>query len=81
MIVNNFMKWNIYNIFFFFLVDAFLHQIHTATNKLRERSTKVADIMENDVAGSLEAIKNFYLFDYEEAISRPWVKYCLLVSV
>jgi hypothetical protein len=37
--------------------------------------------MENDVAGSLEAIKNFYLFDYEEAISRPWVKYCLIVSV
>ena len=30
--------------------------------------------MENDVGGSLEAIRNFYLFDYEEAISRPWVR-------
>ncbi|XP_052089132.1 uncharacterized protein LOC127725852 isoform X10 [Mytilus californianus] len=60
------LAWNSMNI------DAFLHQIHSATNRLKERSTKVQDIMENDVAGSLEAIKNFYLFDYEEAITRPW---------
>lgn len=54
-------------------VDAFLHQIHSATQKLKGMQEKVHQIMEEDIYGSLDTIQNFYLFDYEEAISRSWV--------
>ncbi|KAJ8314952.1 hypothetical protein KUTeg_007102 [Tegillarca granosa] len=62
----NTLAWNSMNI------DAFLHQIHSATSKLKNMQQKVEDIMKNKVFGTLEKISNFYLFDYDEAFSRSW---------
>ncbi|OWF37572.1 Dynein heavy chain 5, axonemal [Mizuhopecten yessoensis] len=60
------LAWNSMNI------DAFLHQIHSATQKLKGMQQKVHQIMEQDIYDKLDSIRNFYLFDYEEAISRSW---------
>ena len=54
-------------------LDAFLHQIHTATQKLKAMEARVAEIMEKQVFSTLDDISNFYLFDIDEAFARTWV--------
>lgn len=67
----------------FFFLDAFLHQIHTATQKLKAMEARVAEIMEKQVFSTLDDISNFYLFDIDEAFARTWVRALLssLVSL
>ncbi|XP_053397319.1 dynein axonemal heavy chain 5-like isoform X6 [Mercenaria mercenaria] len=62
----NTLAWNSMNI------DAFLHQIHSATTKLKNMQKQVNDVMENKVFKTLDTITNFYLFDHELAFSRAW---------
>ena len=73
-------------------LDAFLHQIHTATQKLKAMEARVAEIMEKQVFSTLDDISNFYLFDIDEAFARTWVRasfssllacflYCMYPSV
>ena len=57
-----------------FFLDAFLHQIHTATQKLKAMEARVAEIMEKQVFSTLDDISNFYLFDIDEAFARTWVR-------
>ena len=56
------------------ILDAFLHQIHTATQKLKAMEARVAEIMEKQVFSTLDDISNFYLFDIDEAFARTWVR-------
>lgn len=56
-----------------FIIDAFLHQIHSATQKLKTMEARVAEIMEKQVFSTLDDISNFYLFDIDEAFARTWV--------
>ncbi|XP_060567478.1 dynein axonemal heavy chain 5-like [Ruditapes philippinarum] len=60
------LAWNSMNI------DAFLHQIHSATTKLKNMQKQVNDVMEQKVFSTLDTITNFYLFDHELAFSRAW---------
>ncbi|XP_052708586.1 uncharacterized protein LOC128183562 isoform X10 [Crassostrea angulata] len=60
------LAWNSMNI------DAFLHQIHSATQKLKTMEARVAEIMEKQVFSTLDDISNFYLFDIDEAFARTW---------
>ncbi|XP_052242570.1 uncharacterized protein LOC127852659 [Dreissena polymorpha] len=62
----NTLAWNSMNI------DAFLHQIHSATSRLKTMQKQVNDVMENKVFKTLDNISNFYLFDQELAFSRSW---------
>ncbi|KAL4232681.1 hypothetical protein ACF0H5_007369 [Mactra antiquata] len=62
----NTLAWNSMNI------DAFLHQIHSATTKLKNMQKHVEDVMENKVFKTLDTITNFYLFDQELAFSKSW---------
>lgn len=57
-----------------FIIDAFLHQIHSATQKLKTMEARVAEIMEKQVFSTLDDISNFYLFDIDEAFARTWVR-------
>ena len=54
--------------------DAFLHQVHTATEKLKNLSQLVNNVMENKVIGMINTIENFCLFDPDLAFSRTWVR-------
>ncbi|KAL5009692.1 hypothetical protein ScPMuIL_011997 [Solemya velum] len=60
------LAWNSMNI------DAFLHQIHVATKRLKDLGEKVSHIMETKVFDTIEKIRSFYLFDYERAFSKSW---------
>ncbi|KAK6187606.1 hypothetical protein SNE40_005595 [Patella caerulea] len=60
------LAWNSMNI------DAFLHQIHTATSKLKNLQEKVNDLMKNKVIGVIDTINNFCLYDNELAFSQTW---------
>ncbi|XP_055954878.1 dynein axonemal heavy chain 8 [Patella vulgata] len=60
------LAWNSMNI------DAFLHQIHTATSKLKNIQEKVNDLMKNKVIGVIDIINNFCLYDNRLAFSQTW---------
>lgn len=53
--------------------DAFLHQIHTATDKLKRLGEQVKMLMETKVSGIIHTISNFSLYDFELAFSKTWV--------
>ncbi|XP_067674368.1 uncharacterized protein [Haliotis asinina] len=60
------LAWNSMNI------DAFLHQIHAATLKLKTLGEKVNELMDTKVTGIISTINDFYLFDVDMAFSRTW---------
>lgn len=60
------LAWNSMNI------DAFLHQIHTATSKLKRLGEQVAHLMETKVSGVISTISNFCLYDLQLAFSKTW---------
>ncbi|XP_070190368.1 uncharacterized protein [Littorina saxatilis] len=60
------LAWNSMNI------DAFLHQIHTATDKLKRLGEQVKMLMETKVSGMIHTISNFSLYDFELAFSKTW---------
>ncbi|ESO89151.1 hypothetical protein LOTGIDRAFT_229063 [Lottia gigantea] len=62
----NTLAWNSMNI------DAFLHQIHTATSKLQNLEEKVNELMDNKVLGVIGTISQFYLYDSQLAFSQTW---------
>ena len=53
--------------------DAFLHQIHSGTARLRILVTQVNEVMQSKVEGSIEKIQDMIFFDYKLAFSRSWV--------
>lgn len=57
----------------FCFLDAFLHQLHTGTGKLRALVERVSDIIAKKVEDTIEKIKGMIFFDYNLAFSRPWV--------
>ena len=61
--------WELFVLF----LDAFLHQVHTATQRLKSQQGKVQEILEGTIESTLDTISTFYIFDYEEAVSRSWV--------
>ncbi|XP_041355189.1 dynein gamma chain, flagellar outer arm-like isoform X3 [Gigantopelta aegis] len=60
------LAWNSMNI------DAFLHQIHSATMALKNLGQKVNDLMESKVTNVINKISKFSLFDTETAFSKTW---------
>ena len=54
--------------------DAFLHQIHSGTARLKFLVDKVNEIMANKVEGTIEKIRDMFFFDYVLAFSKSWVR-------
>ena len=57
----------------FCFLDAFLHQIHSATEKLKNMSLRVNQLMSEKVNGMISTIEEFCLYDMDMAFSRTWV--------
>ncbi|XP_076466964.1 uncharacterized protein LOC143298129 [Babylonia areolata] len=60
------LAWNSMNI------DAFLHQIHTATDKLKRLGQQVKELMDTKVYGTIATISSFCLYNLDLAFSRTW---------
>ena len=58
--------------------DAFLHQIHTSTDRLSSLVNLVNDVMQNRVDHNIQNIRDMFLFDYDLAFGQVWVKKMLL---
>lgn len=55
--------------------DAFLHQIHSATDKLKKMGQQATHIMDTQVLEMISKISSFYLYDLNTAFSKTWVRY------
>ncbi|XP_013393403.1 dynein gamma chain, flagellar outer arm-like [Lingula anatina] len=60
------LAWNSMNI------DAFLHQIHTATSKLKALVDGVNNIVDVKVQTTIDKVNGMFLFDYDLAFSKSW---------
>ncbi|CAH1799095.1 unnamed protein product [Owenia fusiformis] len=73
------LAWNSMNI------DAFLHQIHSATTKLRLLVEHINDVMTTKIEGTVVKIASMILFDYDLAFHRSWPPHeftaCILETV
>ena len=58
--------------------DAFLHQIHTSTDRLSSLVNLVNDVMQNRVDHNIQNIRDMFLFDYDLAFGQVWVRKMLL---
>ena len=61
------LTWNTLNI------DAFLHQVESATNLLGEVSSAARTILRESVYGEVEEMANMNLLDRDLFFSQPWV--------
>ncbi|XP_025098007.1 LOW QUALITY PROTEIN: dynein gamma chain, flagellar outer arm-like [Pomacea canaliculata] len=61
------LAWNSMNI------DAFLHQIHSATDKLKKMGQQATHIMDTQVLEMISKISSFYLYDLNTAFSKTWL--------
>jgi hypothetical protein len=57
-----------------FLLDAFLHQVHSAITKLKYLVDRVNDVINVKVEGTIQQISEMIFFDYELAFSKSWVR-------
>ncbi|XP_070568705.1 dynein axonemal heavy chain 5-like isoform X4 [Ptychodera flava] len=60
------LAWNSMNI------DAFLHQVHSATLKLKNVVERVSSVVKRKIVGKIESIASLFLFDMDLAFSRSW---------
>ncbi|XP_048577711.1 dynein axonemal heavy chain 8 isoform X3 [Nematostella vectensis] len=60
------LNWNSMNI------DAYVHQVHTATNRLREIVNNIEDVIKEGVEEKIEEIRRILLFDPKLAYSKVW---------
>ena len=66
-------------------VDAFLYNIHSNIERLRDLVKQVNHILQSKVEGTIEKISDMAFFDFQLAFSRSWVSgqyhvYCICCS-
>jgi len=54
-------------------VDAFLYNIHSNIERLRDLVKQVNHILQSKVEGTIEKISDMAFFDFQLAFSRSWV--------
>uniref|UniRef100_A0A2C9K4Z2 AAA+ ATPase domain-containing protein n=1 Tax=Biomphalaria glabrata TaxID=6526 RepID=A0A2C9K4Z2_BIOGL len=62
----NSLAWNSMNI------DAFLHQVHLALDKLKSLNDRVHQVLKDQVFAMISHIDNLFLFDLDTAFSQIW---------
>ena len=53
-------------------IDAYLHQVHAATVRLRDIVSSINSVVENSINKKIDEIKKMLLFDTQLALSRVW---------